>query len=482
MSPTFSKVGRCMIPLLLIGRALDVAGAGGQFLAQRGYPTQFSAAPSSSSVLEKRDRAPDVNKPGDEVAQSSGLLQIGAAPATWNETKADAVGHGDGFFQLSDCGCGSSAGCDCGGEGEAAAAHPDRIKWVHRLETQAAGGPDQKKALEGLCRHGKYMATRVLSALGNGFQDGDCVKRLGEYSGLLQYEGDKEDVWLTVFWKENEVVEFYLLPKEYSRQITLRTRDEQGKRQRDATWSDLWETYMGLVDMEKSSRSTLGRLVRTTSVTKPIPVLYSPRGLAFRFQLALTAKLPRSILEACANQDKGKWAKVLGMFSKARVAMVKETCAQLPQVLTKVVKEYEEFPGGGSKGIFFPGAGSREGGTNVIGELFYEKGAEGGKGLDAGAVSEHGKPPVVQKISMVGTAEKSGHACAYKGPPQLACLFLQDENGAASLAGAGRSASLVRGSFLQTKVFFLIGLVLAIACLIGLAVIVGIVMWNGPRR
>ncbi|CAD7938216.1 unnamed protein product [Amoebophrya sp. A25] len=468
MSSTFSaNIGR-MLPLLFAG-ALGAAGNGrGQFLAQRGYPTQAFAAPSSSPVLEMRGRAPDVNKTGEEVAQGNDMLQIEAAPAAWNETRADAVGHAGGFFQLSDCGCGSSAGCDCSGEGEAT--HPERIKWVHRLGTQTA---DEKKALEGLCKHGKYMATRVLTALSNGFQDGDCVKRLGKYSGLLQYEGDEEDVWLTVFWKENEVVEFYLLPKEYSRQIITSKRNEKGKRQRDATWSNLWETYTRLVEMEKSSRSKWGRLVRTTSVTKPIPAPYSPRGLAFGFQLALTAKLPRTMLEACANLGKGGWAKFFGLFrSKARVAMVKKSCAALPPVLTKAITEYEEFPGGGSRGIFFPGAElSRGGGTKVIRELWYEKEEEGGKGLDADAVSKHGESSVVPTISVVGTAEKSGLTCAYKGPPQLACLFLQDEKGAASLAGAGLSASLVRVSFLQMKFVEALIIIFAIflICFIGWA-------------
>ncbi|CAD7969018.1 unnamed protein product [Amoebophrya sp. A25] len=483
------EMGRSVLGVGLVG-FLEM-GLGGLLEMGRGDPQVGRGALSRSAEMDAPEdsagqhktpqtlKAPDADKPGDEVAQGNGLLQIGAAPDTWNETKADAVGHGDGFFQLSDCGCGSSAGCDCGGEGEAA--HPGRIKWVHRLG--AAGDKKQKEALRRLCTHGKNMATRALSTLGNAFRDDDCVTRLAESSRVLQYEGDSEDVWLAVFWKEREAVEFYLLPKAYSRQTILAARRyEEGKQQRGPTWSDLEETYTGLVGVEKASRSKWGRFVRTTSVAKPIPAPYSPRGLAFRFQLGLTVKQPRSMLEACANQDKGMVAKILGTLGRARAAMVKENCAQLSLVLAKVVREYEEFPGGGPKGVFLPGANIREGGAKAVKELFYEDGAEEGEGVkgkgldDAEAVSEHGEPSEME-IAIIGTTEKSGHACAYEGPPQLACLFLQHEKGAASLSGDSLSAFLVRGSFLQVSKFDPFSL-LIIAGVVGL---IALLTWYGSN-
>ncbi|CAD7969028.1 unnamed protein product [Amoebophrya sp. A25] len=171
------------------------------------------------------------------------------------------------------------------------------------------------------------------------------------------------------------------------------------------------------------------------------------------------------MLETCGNQSKGRVAKVLGFFRRAWAAKLKQSCAELSPVLTKVIREYEESPGGGSKGIFFPGAGPRKEDAKAARELFYENGAEegeGGEGLDDAevVVSEHEEPLGVQEIAIIGTAEKSGHACAYKGRAQLACLFLQHKEGAASLTGAGLSASLVRGSFLQTRLgdLFLLGL------------------------
>ncbi|CAD7969027.1 unnamed protein product, partial [Amoebophrya sp. A25] len=88
------------------------------------------------------------------------------------------------------------------------------------------------------------------------------VTRLAESSRVLQYEGDREDVWLAVFWKEREAVEFYLLPKAYGRQIILAARRyEDGKQQWGPTWSDLEETYTRLVGVEKASRSKWGRFV-----------------------------------------------------------------------------------------------------------------------------------------------------------------------------------------------------------------------------
>ncbi|CAD7950691.1 unnamed protein product, partial [Amoebophrya sp. A25] len=349
-----------MAPLLALAGALALGVVeASPFLARRDYPTKVLAAPGSSSVPEMRGRyrAPDVNKTDGEVAHSNGVLQIREAPAAWNETKADAVGHGDGFFQLSD-------------PGEKEAAHPGQIKWVHPLETQTV---DDKKALEGLCKHGKYMVTRVFSKLANGFQAGDCVKRLGKYSRLLQYEGvgGREDVsvWLAVFWQEKDVVEFYLLPEQYSTMI-IKADGRRGSR----TWSGLWGTYTRLVIEENRGRPIWRRLAHTTSVTKPIPALYSPRGLAFRFQLGLSDKLPRRILEICENQNNGRVAKVLGMFSKARVAMLKTRCAlQLSPYMEKVISEYIS-PGDGPRGILFPGAED----TNVIREALYEKGGEEG--------------------------------------------------------------------------------------------------------